>query len=151
MALPKVDDVVPLALGTEGRFDHSVCELCAAKDGVLYEDKCIGCTSFTPLCGLCLWFPEHGLPADGRNAICWSCCAGKCAKNTATAFLEVNDHNMKTLREAQEDEAFMDRAEKLSRIWDEAEKIVEDEQQRQAFIIKEASRMVDWLKGPKRF
>ena len=129
MALPKVDDVVKLALGTEGRFDHSVCELCAVKDGVLYEDKCIGCTSFSPLCRRCLWFPKTP-SADGRNAICWSCCAWMCVHDTWAhlSFLEVNDHNMKTLYDAQQDKPFMDRAEALSRIWDEAEKIIEDRQ-----------------------
>ena len=44
------------------------------------------------------------------------------------SFLEVNDHNMKTLHDAQQDKTFMDRAEALSRIWDEAEKIIEDRQ-----------------------
>ena len=77
------------------------------------------------------------------NAICWSCCAGVCAHNEGTGFLEEGDHNMKTLLAARQDKPFMDRAEALSRIWDKAEEILEDRQARHARTIEDASRVVE--------
>ena len=125
--LPTVDTVKEIIAG----FSPDCCDLCGARHVWLYTESCKGCgKTFSPLCRKCIFFPKDTfalLQAGGpekHQGICAHCVLEISSKD---AFVEWRDpNNMRVLRLAKNNVQFLTWAQKLSRVWDEAERQLDE-------------------------